>query len=53
MSGYSIALGQNITTTRDNLKRFPLSEYAAEHWFEHARFRGVWQNAKERMKHIF
>ena len=44
---------KNVTITRDNLKRFPLSEYVPEHWLEHACFRGMWQNAKERMKHLF
>ena len=44
-------LDQNIT--RDSLIRFPLVKYAAEHWFEHARFEGVSQNAEEGMKQLF
>ena len=34
------------TITR-NLSQFPLAEYAAEHWFEHARFEGVSQHVVE------
>jgi hypothetical protein len=34
VSGYAIAPNQNIN--RDSVTRFPLVEYAAEHWFEHA-----------------
>ena len=41
------------TITRDSLSRFPLAEYAAEYWFEHARFEGVSQNAEEGMKQLF
>jgi len=41
------------TVTRDSLSRFPLAEYAAEYWFEHARFEGVSQNAEEGMKQLF
>jgi len=39
--------------TRRNLLKFPLAEYAAEHWFEHARFEGVSQNAFGGMKQLF
>jgi ankyrin repeat protein len=39
--------------TRDSLTEFPLAEYAAEHWFEHARFEGVSQEAEEGMKQLF
>jgi len=49
--GMLLHLDQNIT--RDSLPRFPLAEYAAEHWFEHARFEGVSQNAEEGMKQLF
>jgi len=41
------------TVTRDSLSRFPLAEYAAEYWFEHARFEGVSQSVEEGMKQLF
>ena len=37
----------------DGLTRFPLAEYAAEHWLEHARYEGVSQNAEDGMKQLF
>jgi len=39
--------------TRGTLPKFPLAKYAAEHWFEHARFGGVSQNAEEAMSQMF
>ena len=39
--------------TRSTLSNFPLAEYAASHWFEHARFEGVSQNAFGGMKQLF
>jgi len=41
------------TVTKASLSRFPLIEYAAEHWFEHARFEGVSQNVEGGMKQLF
>jgi hypothetical protein len=38
--------------TRDALVKFPLAKYAGEHWFEHARFEGVSENADEGMKKL-
>ena len=49
--GMLLHLNQNIT--RDSLTRFPLAEYAAEHWFEHARFEDVSQNVEEGIKQLF
>jgi len=49
----SILLHLDEDITRDDLGKFPLVEYAAEHWFEHARFKGVSQNAVEGMKQLF
>jgi ankyrin repeat protein len=49
--GILLHLGENIT--RKGLEKYPLIEYAAEHWFEHARFGGVSQNAEEGMKQLF
>jgi len=39
--------------TRSTLSEFPLAEYAAEHWFEHARFEGVSQHSFGGMKQLF
>ena len=41
------------TVTRDSLSQFPLVNYAAKYWFEHACFEGVSQNAEEGMKQLF
>jgi hypothetical protein len=49
--GILLHLDENIT--EDVLKTFPLAEYAAEHWFGHARFEGVSENAEEAMKQLF
>jgi len=39
--------------TRSTLPNFPLAEYAAEHWFGHARFEGVSQNLEGGMSQMF
>ena len=44
----SILLHLDKIGTRDSLIVFPLAQYAAEHWFEHARFEGVSRNAERR-----
>src|SRR6267142_1573641 len=49
--GILLYLEGNIT--RDDLDKFPLAKYAAEHWFEHARFEGVSQTTVEGMKELF
>ena len=49
--GMLLHLDKDIT--KDSLKKFPLAEYAAEHWVEHARFEGVLENAEEGMKQLF
>ena len=38
---------------RDKIKAFPLAEYAAEHWVEHARFENVSSFIKDGMKCLF
>ena len=48
-----ILLHLDKDVTRGTLLKFPLAEYAAEHWFEHARFEGVSQNAEEGMSQMF
>jgi len=39
--------------TNDGLERFPLAEYAAEHWVGHARFQDVSPNIQDGMKRLF
>jgi hypothetical protein len=39
--------------TRDSLQKFPLADYAAEHWVDHARFEDVSQNVEDGMKQLF
>ena len=39
--------------TRGTLPKFPLAEYAAEYWFEHARYEGVSGNVGEGMLQMF
>ena len=39
--------------TSRTLTEFPLAEYAAQHWFEHARFGGVSENVVEGMRQLF
>jgi len=49
--GMLLPLDQTVTGA--SLRRFPLVKYAAEYWFEHARFEGVSQNVEEGMKRLF
>jgi ankyrin repeat protein len=49
--GVLLHLDTNIT--RDNLKNYPLAEYAARHWVNHARFENVSRNAEDGMKELF
>src|SRR6267142_1184259 len=49
--GVLLYLDGNIT--RDDLDKFPLDKYAAEHWFEYACFEDVSQNTVEGMKELF
>ena len=49
--GILLHLDKNIT--KATLPNFPLAEYAAEHWFKHARFKAVSQNVGEGMKQLF
>jgi ankyrin repeat protein len=48
--GILLYLEQNVT--RESLTEFPLTQYAAEHWFEHARFEGVSRTLEEGMKQL-
>jgi hypothetical protein len=44
-----ILLYLNGNITRDDLDKFPLAQYAVEHWFEHARFEDVSQNMHQQI----
>jgi ankyrin repeat protein len=39
--------------TRDDLEKFPLAEYAAEHWVDHARFEDVSGKVEDGMNRLF
>ena len=49
--GMLLHLDKNIT--RDGLDKFPLAEYAAEHWVDHARFEDVSLKVEVGMKRLF
>ena len=49
--GFLLHLDGNIT--RDYVKEFPLAEYAAKHWVDHALFEGVSSNTQDGMKRLF
>jgi len=49
--GILLHLDKNITT--GDLERFPLVEYAAEHWVDHARFEDVSRTVEDGMKRLF
>jgi ankyrin repeat protein len=48
-----ILLHLDTSITEDGLEKFPLADYAAEHWVDHARFENVSANAEEGMKRLF
>jgi hypothetical protein len=48
-----VLLHLDANVTRDILAKFRLASYAVEHWFEHAHFEGVSQNAGEGVKWLF
>jgi len=48
-----ILLHINSTITRHSLAEFPLAEYAAQYWIDHARFEGVSQTLEEGVKQLF
>jgi ankyrin repeat protein len=49
--GVLLHLNENVT--KDDLKHFPLVDYAARYWADHARFEGVWLNIKDGAKRLF
>ena len=48
-----ILLHLDASINEDGLQKFPLAEYAAEHWVGHARFESISANAEEGMKQLF
>jgi ankyrin repeat protein len=48
-----ILLHLDEKVTNDSLKNFPLAEYAAKHWVDHARFDKVSANTHYHMKRLF
>ena len=49
--GVLLHIDENVT--KDDLKKFPLAEYAAEHLGGHARFEGVSPKIQDGMKRLF
>jgi ankyrin repeat protein len=49
----SVLLHLDENITKDRLKDFPLVEYAAEHWVDHARFENVSSKVLGGMKRLF
>jgi hypothetical protein len=49
--GSLLHLDENITN--DSLKDFPLAEYAAKHWVDHARLENVSSKVQDGMKRLF
>ena len=50
--GILLHLDMDVVTS-DSLKKWPLAEYAAEHWAGHALFEGVSQNVEDGVKQLF
>jgi ankyrin repeat protein len=50
--GILLYLNKDVIT-RDSLKDFPLAEYAAEHWVDHAQFEDVSRNVEDGIKQLF
>ena len=49
----SVLLHMDESITEDDLERFPLASYAAEHWVGHARFQDVPPKIEDGMKRLF
>jgi len=48
-----VLLHLDKSISRNNLNRWPLAEYSAQHWLDHARFEGVMGKIQEGMKRLF
>jgi ankyrin repeat protein len=49
--GILLHLDEKVTT--DNLQNFPLAEYAAKHWVDHAQFENVIASTQDGIKRLF
>ena len=49
--GILLYLDKNVS--KDSLKKFPLAEYAAEHWVGHARFKSVSSTVQDEINRLF
>jgi Ankyrin repeats (3 copies)/Ankyrin repeat len=49
--GILLHMDKNVTVV--SLQRFPLAEYAAEYWIDHARFEDVSRDVEDGMKQLF
>jgi ankyrin repeat protein len=49
--GILLHLDGNVT--RDDLEKYPLAEYAAQYWADHARFENVSHHVEDGMKRLF
>jgi len=49
--GFLLHLDENVNG--DDLQKFPLADYAAQHWFNHARFEDVAQNVEDAAQNLF
>jgi Ankyrin repeats (3 copies) len=49
----SILLQLNDEVTKSSIKKFPLADYAARHWVEHAKFGNVTSHIQDSMKQLF
>ena len=50
--GILLHLDEDVATS-DSLDKWPLAEYAAEHWVDHARLEDVSRNVEDVMKQLF
>jgi ankyrin repeat protein len=50
--GILLHLDKNVVN-RDSLEKYPLVEYAAKHWIDHAQIEGVSGNVEDGMKRLF
>jgi ankyrin repeat protein len=49
----AILLYLDKSITKDDMDKFPLAKYAAEHWFEHVHVEDILQNTAEGIKELF
>jgi ankyrin repeat protein len=49
--GFLLHLDENVS--KDDLQKFPLADYAAQHWLDHARFKDVAQDVEDAAQNLF